>query len=116
MRESQLKRTDNVGLFKIWEKKFSKDEFEYKMELYRSKMSESLKGKNLGMKLSEEAKIKIGKAGKGRILTEEQKEKIRNVAKKKGRKLKKVTCPFCNKTGMGGNMTRYHFENCKKRK
>lgn len=23
------------------------------------------------------------------------------------------TCPHCNKTGKGGNMTRYHFNNCK---
>ena len=25
------------------------------------------------------------------------------------------TCPHCNKTGKGPNMTRYHFENCKKK-
>lgn len=25
----------------------------------------------------------------------------------------KYTCPHCNKTGAGGNMVRYHFENCK---
>jgi len=24
-----------------------------------------------------------------------------------------VTCPFCSKTGGGGNMPRYHFNNCK---
>ena len=23
------------------------------------------------------------------------------------------TCPHCNKTGKGSNMTRYHFDNCK---
>ena len=26
---------------------------------------------------------------------------------------KRVTCPHCNKTGGKGNMTRYHFNNCK---
>ena len=25
------------------------------------------------------------------------------------------TCPYCGLTGGGGNMKRYHFENCKKK-
>lgn len=31
----------------------------------------------------------------------------------KGRKFQNVTCPHCGKSGAGGNMTRYHFDNCK---
>ena len=30
-----------------------------------------------------------------------------------GLKYKQSTCPHCNKTGRGGNMKRYHFDNCK---
>ena len=115
MRDGQLNRIDNIGLFRIWENKFSKEEIKIKMEKYREKMSIALKGKNLGKKLSMEAKIKIGKSGKGRIFTDEQKEKIRKASMRKGRILKKMTCNFCGKSGKGGNMTRYHFNNCNHR-
>ncbi|MCD6436177.1 MAG: hypothetical protein J7L15_07295, partial [Clostridiales bacterium] len=27
--------------------------------------------------------------------------------------MRESTCPHCNKTGTGGNMKRYHFNNCK---
>ena len=27
--------------------------------------------------------------------------------------MKVLTCPHCAKEGKGGNMTRYHFNNCK---
>lgn len=27
--------------------------------------------------------------------------------------MKEFTCPYCNKIGKGGNMTRYHFDKCK---
>lgn len=30
-------------------------------------------------------------------------------------KRKEKTCPHCNKTGRGPNMTRYHFDNCKEK-
>lgn len=42
-------------------------------------------------------------------------KQIQNL-RRKGRKLKLVTCPHCGNLGKGGNMTRYHFNNCKKRK
>jgi hypothetical protein len=32
---------------------------------------------------------------------------------KKGKPMKKVTCPHCNKTGGISRMTQYHFDNCK---
>lgn len=31
----------------------------------------------------------------------------------KSHNLKTVICPYCNKSGSGPNMTRYHFNNCK---
>ena len=30
-----------------------------------------------------------------------------------GVKMKHKICPHCGKEGRGGNMTRYHFDNCK---
>lgn len=41
------------------------------------------------------------------------KGRIQNYSKKK---LKKLTCPHCNKTGGSGNMMRYHFDFCKQKK
>lgn len=37
-------------------------------------------------------------------------------ARNKGKKykIKNVVCPNCGKSGAGANMTRYHFNNCKK--
>lgn len=73
--------------------------------------------------------------GKGRVLSEEHKQRIglSNTGKKrtaemnkaqslrqKGKapvysetRYEKVKCPYCNKVGGKGNMTRYHFDNCK---
>ena len=31
----------------------------------------------------------------------------------RGHRYNKVTCPHCNKEGGGGNMKRFHFDNCK---
>jgi group I intron endonuclease len=113
MRDGQLRRKENPGLFKIWKEKFPEIDFNNKMKEYSKKMSESLIGKNSGKKLSEAAKIKIGNSSRGRKFSESQIEKIRIKAKRKGRKMKNVTCHFCGKNGSGGNMTRYHFDNCK---
>jgi endogenous inhibitor of DNA gyrase (YacG/DUF329 family) len=44
---------------------------------------------------------------KGRVFSQIHKNKL-----KCPRKLKIVTCPKCGKEGSGGNMTRYHFDNC----
>ena len=38
----------------------------------------------------------------------------RSISKSKPRTLKLKTCPHCNKEGSGGNMSRYHFDNCKR--
>ena len=134
----------------------------------KKKLSESKRGKYLGenapfygKKHTEEAKIKISKKNKGRIvseetkkilsiygknkiLSEETKKKIseskrgikrtftpewceniskgnvgRIVSSETKKKLKeprnstKSICPYCGKYGGGGNMKRYHFDNCK---
>ena len=40
-------------------------------------------------------------------------EWFRGKTEKGPRIMKQVECPHCAKTGSGGNMTRYHFDNCK---
>lgn len=79
---------------------------------------------------TEEHKKKIGLAHKGVPKSEESKAKMsisQKKARKEGRivsmppnnkgdtyKMKLVKCPHCFKEGNGGNMTRYHFNNCKR--
>lgn len=41
--------------------------------------------------------------------------KFSNERKGKKHKLKIVICPHCNLQGSGGNMTRYHFDKCRKK-
>ena len=48
---------------------------------------------------------------KGIPRSDETKQKMFDAAK--GRIYKLVTCPHCGLVGKGGNMTRYHFDNCK---
>jgi hypothetical protein len=67
---------------------------------------------------------KVSAALTGRIRTPEHslnlsKSHLRRIERMKTdgitvtRSLREVTCPYCNKIGKGGNMTRYHFNNCK---
>ena len=67
-----------------------------------------------------ETREKIGAAKRGHNhpsygtpLTDEHKEKLRNVFI--GKKKDLVVCPHCNKMGGGGAMIRHHFDNCKKK-
>lgn len=78
-------------------------------------------GNNKGTKKSEETRKRMSVAQKGRIVTIETTKKwyksmeLRRLSGIKDiRNIKQVTCPHCNKIGGGGNMTRYHFDNCKK--
>ena len=81
----------------------------------KKKMSE----KRLGKKHSEETKNKIRQSNKGnknwvnKTHTEESKIKISESLRGKKRIMKTITCPNCNISGAGPNMTRYHFDNCK---
>jgi len=87
-----------------------------------SNISQSLKGKIIGPH-SVEHKQRISDSLKGKEKTTEQLQKFREtikIRKEAGIKGKKrtinlVTCPHCNTSGGGGNMTRYHFEKCKSR-
>ena len=102
-------------------------------EQFKRKKSEMMRGKNNPM---------YGKPSACIMQTEETKEKIRQskLGKKRapftrmrptaetrmkmskalkglpgnlGHKYTKVICPHCKKKGGGGNMKRYHFDNCK---
>lgn len=67
---------------------------------------------NTGQKRTEEQRLKCATYGmKDKKHSEETKEKMRIAAK--GRKFENVICPHCGTIGAGGNMTRYHFDNCK---
>jgi hypothetical protein len=104
----------------------------------KRKLSEALKGKQgwtKGMKMppmTEEARLKISKALKGRVspmkgrknpaVKETNKKRIgikrpEHSAWMTGRTWKclESTCVHCGKTGRGGNMTRFHFDNCKQK-
>jgi hypothetical protein len=75
----------------------------------RKKISEKRKG----IVFTQEHINNLSISHLGRKHTEEQKNKISESLKGKLKKLKLVTCPNCNKSGKGSNMTRYHFSNCK---
>ncbi len=58
---------------------------------------------------SQETRDKMSLISKGKPKSQKTKENMRGPRKK-------VTCPHCNLEGGGGNMPRYHFDNCKHRK
>lgn len=71
--------------------------------------------------LTEEWKRRIGEAGKGRLHTAEYKVFMSNqkssywAKKRESGELYPVrVCPNCSTAGKGPNMSRYHFDNCKR--
>ena len=73
----------------------------------KEKMSKDRKGRVT----SQESKDKISEANKGKTRTEECKKRMGDLQKNKPR----VVCPHCEKIGSQNNMTRWHFDNCKKK-
>ena len=73
----------------------------------RRKISEAKKGKKRET-FSKEWCENISKANKGRVVSDETRKKLSNK-----RNSKKYICPHCGQNGGGGNMKRYHFDNCK---
>jgi hypothetical protein len=79
----------------------------------------NLSGENNGMfgkTHSDEAKGEMVHVGSdngmyGKIHSSETRKKISEAAKNRP----KVTCHHCGKTGVNGNMKRYHFDNCKQK-
>jgi hypothetical protein len=97
-----------------------------KTEEHKRKISEAHKGKpkpwligssngsgNLRKPKTEEHKRKISEAHKGKVrepFSDEWKEKLKEAKARQPVR----TCPHCGVTGKGPNMTRYHFDKCKK--
>jgi len=84
-------------------------------ELHRQRISSAQIGKKRG-EHSPEHKSKLSEAHKGKKLTEEHREKLAIAKlgiKRDNYALK--TCPHCGKTGGGGSMNRWHFDNCKEK-
>lgn len=50
---------------------------------------------------------------KGIVISEEGRKNISKAAKNRIHILKEYKCPYCNKTGKGSIMLRWHFDNCK---
>jgi hypothetical protein len=98
-----------------------------KSEEHKRKISEAHKGKpkpwligtrngagNAGKPKSEEHKRKIAEAHTGKVrgeFSEEWKQALKDAQARQPIR----TCPHCGITGKGANMTRYHFDKCKKR-
>jgi hypothetical protein len=76
----------------------------------RKKISEVKTGVKRG-EFSEEWKKKISEANKGKKMSDEAIENF--IIARTGIKYIESECPHCGKIGGGGNMKRYHFENCK---
>ncbi len=98
-----------------------------KSEEHKRKISEAHKGKpkpwligtrngagNAGKPKSEEHKRKIAEAHTGKVrgeFSEEWKQALRDAQARQPVR----TCPHCGLTGKGANMTRYHFDKCKRK-
>lgn len=84
-------------------------------------MSDAIKGENhpnFGKHHSDETIRKISEATKGEkhhnYGKPRSKETIRKMSEaQKGKPQRKIQCPHCKMMGSIGNMTRWHFENCK---
>lgn len=65
----------------------------------------------IGVSLSGEHKKSISDTLMGHIVSDTTRRKLSKALT--GYKHIKRVCPYCGKVGAGGNMTRYHFDNCK---
>lgn len=78
---------------------------------HRENISKGQKGSKRDP-LSEDRKKKISESRTGQTHSLETKQKMSDTRRGVYKVLKLVTCPHCGKSGKGGNMTRYHFDNC----
>lgn len=81
----------------------------------RDKISERTRGRkswNKGLKLPlESADIRRRKSAAAKLRASQQ--DMGALTRGKKYNMHEKTCPYCGIVGKGGNMTRYHFENCK---
>lgn len=120
--ETRKKCSDSRIAHEIrWQMTLPKEEAEKRIQEYHNRLSNGVKKYHRDRdhsksRFSDEARQRMNKHKLGVALTDEHKEKLRIKSQRKGRKLNLVECPYCKKTGKGGNMTRYHFNNCKFKK
>ena len=84
---------------------------------YKQKQRDSRLGEKNHMFGKTVYEIWVGKYGEEvaneKVLITNNKKSING---KKSHNLKEYVCPFCNTTGKGPNMKRYHFDKCKEKK
>ncbi len=83
-------------------------------EEWKAKLKVAKQGKNhpnYGKKRSDETKRKSSESNRGQTRSAEARVKMS--AKAKERCSTPLICPHCGKEGFGGNIYRYHFNNCK---
>ena len=78
------------------------------------KIGNSSKGRK-NPPISDKHKEIISKRQAGRVVSKETGQKIRESKLGKPNPHTKTQCPYCNKIGGAGAMSRYHFNNCKKK-
>jgi hypothetical protein len=80
----------------------------------REKRRQSMIGKNVG-KDNSKALAMAAAANRGRKLTKEHKNKIKETTAFKTLNSMKIKCTYCNFVGNKGNVARYHNEKCKQK-
>jgi len=82
-------------------------------ETHRQRIAAAQLGRRRGPH-SQEHRARLSEAHRGKVLTQEHREKL-SVAKlgKKRDAYALMTCNHCGKTGGGGSMYRWHFDNCR---
>ena len=78
-------------------------------EARKAAISNALSGRTLSASHREN----ISKAQLGKKVSEETRSKMRGTRGKQKSPCIETTCPHCSLTGRGGNMKKYHFDNCK---
>jgi len=90
---------------------------EQKKKISNTKQANPKSSPTKGRIVSEETKEKLRQANLGKHHTEETKKKISenhsNTSWNKGILQPKLICPHCNKIGGSGGMHQWHFDNCK---
>lgn len=87
-----------------------------KTGVYSPETIEKMSNSRIGIKESEETKLKKSISAKNRLMPEniqsEFSKNKRKISNSIWRNNNQISCPHCKKTGVKYNMERYHFDNC----
>lgn len=126
LRNGSGNNSGGYSLSKVTRQRMSKP----KSESHKKKLKEHLDNKRKIPEWTHKRKVQHAEAMRGNTInlgrkhgsySEERRQAISDglMGNKNGAKphtMKKVVCPHCGKEGSGGNMTRYHFDKCKRKK